>query len=62
MHQLKELGKGDTFIFNKTKWKHMGHIRGHTHTVDCMDGEGRHRPFKDTVEVEPDQIRIAISI
>lgn len=63
---LGDLDKHEQFIFHKEVWTKLRKVRSHSgiehpHDIfDCMNEEGRHRPFRDDVEVEPRQRRLEV--
>ena len=56
--KINELSIGEHFIFNEKRWTRLKEVPYHDDTWDCMDEEGRHTPFKGTVEVIECQMRL----
>ena len=61
---LKDLDKHEKFAFNKEVWTKLNRVNSHTkheHDIfDCMNEEGRHRPFRDDVDVKALQTRLEV--
>ena len=58
--KLSELENGETFIFNKHRFKKVRKLPSYDDVIECMDDNCRLRPFKGITEVEPDQRRIKL--
>lgn len=63
--KLDNLSKGEKFKFNNDIWTKLNCVSRYTNDYgkerrifDCMNSEGRHRPFQEIVEVEPLQKRL----
>jgi len=62
--KVSELEKGEKFVYAKREWTRLRRLKKANNEkwpydiYDCMDEDGRHRPFRDDVEVEPKQRRI----
>lgn len=61
--QLVELDTGEKFKFKNDIWTKFRKVRTKSlksDIFDCMNSEGRHRPFRGTTEIEPCQRRIEL--
>jgi len=65
--QLVELDTGEKFKFKNDIWTKLSCVAKYNNDYgrerrifDCMNSEGRHRPFEGTTEIEPCQRRIEL--
>ena len=64
---LKDLTLGEKFKFNGDIWTRLKVVATYNNdygrkrqVFDCMNSEGRHRPFNDNTKVEPLQTRLEV--
>ena len=64
--QLVNLTTGEKFKFNNDTWTKLRCVSKYTFNgekrsiFDCMNSEGRHRPFDARTEIEPCQMRLEV--